>query len=67
MHWDGLGGGWGFWRIIFEVSPGCRGDSGLNILASIESGSLRRVCLVVTNFFPPTLRVTTLFRDMGEA
>ena len=32
-------------------------------MASIELGSVSRVCRVVSNLVPPTLRVTTLFRD----
>ena len=36
---------------------------GSNILASMEEGSFIRVCLVVSNFSPPTLRMTTSFSE----
>ena len=49
----------------FDVAPGWRGDTGSNILASMEDGSVRRVCLVVSNLVPPTFRLTTLLRDGG--
>ena len=50
-----------------NILPGWRGETGSNIFASMELGSVRRVCLVVSNLVPPTLRVTTLFRDETAA